>query len=121
MPIVLVNEKTAPDHSFPVETECTVRGNGLRISRFCNSEIWKLEGETKKLRILKQENGILRCPRKIAGITMTTNPREKAELLNKYFASVFTTDDGSSQSVPIRVSNGEGLSSVLFTSSKVLK
>jgi len=53
--------------------------------------------------------------------SLTNDPKEKAELLNKYFSSVFTMDDGCSPTFPSRVSQGEGLSSVTFTSSKVFK
>jgi Reverse transcriptase (RNA-dependent DNA polymerase) len=51
--------------------------------------------------------------------SVTNDPREKAEMLNKYLASVFTLDDGVSQDLPSRVAIGEGLSSITFTSSKV--
>jgi len=53
--------------------------------------------------------------------SVTNDPLEKAELLNKYFASVFTVDDGSNPTLPSRVANGSGLSSVVFTSYKVFK
>ena len=44
---------------------------------------------------------------------------KKAELLNKFVASVFTMNDGISQTLSSRVTNGEGLSSVMITSFKV--
>ena len=53
--------------------------------------------------------------------SITNDPRVKADLLNKYFASVFTVDDGSCLDLPCRVASGEGLSSVLFTEFNVLK
>jgi len=52
---------------------------------------------------------------------VTNDPTEKAELLNKYFASVFTTDDGGCSSLPRRVVNDVSLSSVSFTPHKVRK
>ena len=60
------------------------------------------------------------CLKRVDG-SLSNDPKEKAELLNKYFASVFTMDDGCSHILPSRVSTGEGLSSVTFTSSKVFK
>jgi len=38
--------------------------------------------------------------------------REKAELLNNYFSSVFTVDDGSCPVLPSRIPVGESLTSV---------
>jgi len=58
---------------------------------------------------------------KLADGSITNDPRIKADLLNNYFASVFTVDDGSCHKLPCRVASGEHLSSVLFTESKVLK
>ena len=60
------------------------------------------------------------CLKRVDG-SLSNDPKEKAELLNKYFASVFTMDDGCSHILPSRVSTGGGLSSVTFTSSKVFE
>jgi len=38
--------------------------------------------------------------------SLTNDPKEKAELLNNYFFSVFTMDDGCSQTLSSRVSEG---------------
>jgi len=51
--------------------------------------------------------------------SVTNDPKEKAELLNNYFSSVFTTDDGCSPSLPSRVAEGVGLSTVSFTAFRV--
>jgi hypothetical protein len=57
----------------------------------------------------------------LADGNLTNDPREKAELLNNYFSSVFTVDDGSCTALPCRIASSESLSSVFFTATEVLR
>jgi hypothetical protein len=51
--------------------------------------------------------------------TLSSDSKEKAELLNNFFASVFTVDDGLCPKLSMRVPTGVGLSSVSFTESRI--
>jgi len=58
---------------------------------------------------------------KLADGSITNDPKEKADLLNNYFSSVFTVDDGTCPVLPSRITVGESLSSVSSTASKVFR
>jgi len=58
---------------------------------------------------------------KLADGSITNDPREKVELLNNYFSSAFTVNDGSCPVLPSRTTVGERLLSVSFTASKVFR
>jgi len=52
--------------------------------------------------------------------SLTSDSKEKAELLNNFFASVFTVDDGLCPKLSRRISpDGVGLTSISFTESRV--
>jgi len=59
----------------------------------------------------KNRNSVLRT----ADGTMTSNSTEKAKIFNKFFASVFTTDDDSVPEVSRRADNTTSLSTITFT------
>jgi hypothetical protein len=51
---------------------------------------------------------------------LVSNPTDKSNLFNQYFASVFTVDDGKSPVFPLRTSNGCIMNDVCFTPAKVI-
>ena len=58
------------------------------------------------------------CLRRADG-NITNDPKEKAELLNTYFSSVFTCDDGCCPLLARRVAGDVGLSTVSFSDVRV--
>lgn len=93
-------------HTYILESNLIDSGNVGSFYRYVNKKLSSRSG----VGCLKLPDG-----------SITNDPRVKADLLNKYFASVFTVDDGSCLDMPCRVANGEGLSSVLFTEFNVSK
>ena len=53
--------------------------------------------------------------------SITNDPQEKSEILNNYFSSVFTTDNGDNVHFPSRVQGGIELNNILFTVESVPK
>jgi Reverse transcriptase (RNA-dependent DNA polymerase)/Endonuclease-reverse transcriptase len=93
-------------HTYRLESNLIDSNNVGSFYRYVNKKLSSRSG----VGCLKRADG-----------SITNDPREKANLLNNYFASVFTVDDGSCSTLPCRVGSGERLSSVLFTVSKVLR
>ena len=53
--------------------------------------------------------------------TLTIEDCDKCELLNKYFVSVFTKDNGKPQHFPLRIQSTKSLNIISFTYDKVLR
>ena len=53
--------------------------------------------------------------------SITNDPEEKSEILNNYFSSVFTADNGDYVHFPPLVQDGIELNNILFTVESVLK
>ena len=53
--------------------------------------------------------------------SIPNDPQEKSEILNNYFSSVFTADNGDNVNFPSRVQDGIELNNILFTVESVLK
>jgi len=93
-------------HTCQIEAKLIDSSNIGSFYRYVNKKLSSRCG----VGCLKRDNG-----------SVTNDPKEKAELLNKYFASVFTVDDGCCPTLPSRVANSDGLSSVSFPPHKILK
>ena len=52
-------------------------------------------------------------------VNLVSNPADKSNLFNEYFAFVFTVDDGKNPSLPLQTSHGSIKNNVFFTPAEV--
>ena len=93
-------------HTYKLESNLIDSSNLGSFYRYVNKKLSSRSGVGS----LKRSDG-----------SITNDPREKAELLNNYFSSVFTIDDGCCPTLPCHIVRGESLTSVSFTASKVVR
>ncbi len=89
-----------------MEAKCINSGNVRRFYKFANSKLKKKQG----LAPLRREDGSLTC-----------DDNEKSELLNAFFGSVFTHDNGRHPEFASRVQAGVKFEEIIFSPRKVQK
>ncbi len=89
-----------------LESKCVESGNVKDFYKYANSR-------------LKHNAGVATLKNKLGNLCV--DDTEKSEILNEFFSSVFTRDDGTKPEFRRRVQEDTVLSSVIFTPQKVCK
>ncbi len=94
------------DYREKMEAKCIDSDNVNRFYKFANSKLKSRQGLAHLVRV----DGTLTC-----------DDKEKSEILNTFFGSVFTRDNGRVPEFRKKVENDVSLSEIVFTPAKVQK
>ncbi len=86
------------------EAKCIASGDNSNFFKFVNRKLKSRKGVGPLMR----EDG-----------TLTTDDQEQSELLNRFFSSVFTVDDGNKPVLESKLGEGVNINEIVFTPEKV--